>query len=64
VALIFWVSPSDRKSQHRIFEQLMTTLPSDGSEDLQLILAASKCLDLLLTLQSEEFQMSGIPLCA
>ncbi|KAJ7204429.1 Dopey, N-terminal-domain-containing protein [Mycena pura] len=42
---------------YRIFNQLMTTLPSDGSEDLQLILAASKCLDLLLTLQSEEFQI-------
>ncbi|KAJ7750196.1 Dopey, N-terminal-domain-containing protein [Mycena metata] len=42
---------------YRIFEQLMTTLPSDGSEDLQLILSASKCLDLLLTLQSEEFQI-------
>lgn len=35
----------------------MATLPSDGSEDLQLILAASKCLDLLLVLQTEEFQM-------
>ncbi|KAJ6601434.1 Dopey, N-terminal-domain-containing protein [Mycena vulgaris] len=42
---------------YRLFEQLMTTLPSDGSEDLQLILSASKCLDLLLTLQSEEFQI-------
>ncbi|KAJ6520217.1 Dopey, N-terminal-domain-containing protein [Mycena sanguinolenta] len=42
---------------YRIFEQLMTSLPSDGSEDLQLILSASKCLDLLLTLQSEEFQI-------
>lgn len=35
----------------------MASLPSDGSEDLQLILAASKCLDLLLTLQTEDFQM-------
>jgi len=42
---------------YRLFEQLMTTLPPDGSEDLQLILSASKCLDLLLTLQSEEFQI-------
>ncbi|KAJ7755024.1 Dopey, N-terminal-domain-containing protein [Mycena maculata] len=42
---------------YRLFEQLMTSLPSDGSEDLQLILAASKCLDLLFTLQSEEFQI-------
>jgi hypothetical protein len=37
----------------------MTALPSDGSEDLQLVLAASKCLDLLLVLQTQEFQMSG-----
>ncbi|KAG6911306.1 hypothetical protein DXG01_002145 [Tephrocybe rancida] len=42
---------------YRIFEQAMTALPSDGSEDLQLILAASKCLDLLLVLQTEEFQI-------
>ncbi|KAJ7687383.1 Dopey, N-terminal-domain-containing protein [Mycena rosella] len=42
---------------YRLFEQLMTTLPPDGAEDLQLILSASKCLDLLLTLQSEEFQI-------
>ncbi|KAF7307364.1 Dopey-N domain-containing protein [Mycena indigotica] len=42
---------------YRIFEQLMTALPPDGAEDLQLILSASKCLDLLLTLQSEEFQI-------
>ncbi|KAG5652198.1 hypothetical protein H0H81_005933 [Sphagnurus paluster] len=42
---------------YRIFEQVMTTLPPDGSEDLQLILAASKCLDLLLVLQTEEFQI-------
>jgi hypothetical protein len=36
---------------------MMTTLPADGSEDLQLILSACKCLDLLLVLQTEEFQM-------
>ncbi|KAJ3572176.1 hypothetical protein NP233_g3254 [Leucocoprinus birnbaumii] len=42
---------------YRIFEQVMTTLPSDGSEDLQLVLAACKCLDLLITLQIEEFQI-------
>lgn len=52
-----FLSPTNKNFQYRIFEQLMTTLPSDGSEDLQLILSASKCLDLLLTLQSEEFQM-------
>ena len=43
--------------QFRIFEQVMTNLPPDGSEDLQLVLAACKCLDLLITLQTEEFQM-------
>ncbi|KAF5384809.1 hypothetical protein D9615_001099 [Tricholomella constricta] len=42
---------------YRIFEQAMITLPSDGSEDLHLIFAASKCLDLLLVLQTEEFQI-------
>ncbi|KAG6851405.1 hypothetical protein H0H93_005803 [Arthromyces matolae] len=42
---------------YRIFEQVMSALPADGSEDLQLILAASKCLDLLLVLQTEEFQI-------
>jgi len=41
----------------RIFEQVMQVLPPDGSEDLQLILSASKCLDLLLVLQTEEFQI-------
>ena len=35
----------------------MTNLPGDGSEDLQLILSACKCLDTLLVLQTEEFQM-------
>ena len=43
--------------QYRIFEQAITSLPADGSEDLQLILAACKCLDLLLVLQTEEFQV-------
>jgi len=35
----------------------MINLPGDGSEDLQLILSACKCLDTLLVLQTEEFQM-------
>lgn len=35
----------------------MLTLPSDGSEELGLLLAASKMLDLLLVLQTEEFQV-------
>jgi hypothetical protein len=35
----------------------MMNLPADGSEDLPLILSACKCLDLLLVLQTEEFQL-------
>ncbi|KAJ3774387.1 Dopey, N-terminal-domain-containing protein [Lentinula raphanica] len=42
---------------YRIFEQVMLSLPSDGSEDLPLILAACKCLDLLIAIQTEEFQI-------
>ncbi|KAG2022683.1 hypothetical protein CC2G_000411 [Coprinopsis cinerea AmutBmut pab1-1] len=42
---------------YRIFEQVMTTLPPDGSEDLQLVLAACKTIDLLLVLQTQEFQV-------
>ncbi|KAI6031355.1 Dopey, N-terminal-domain-containing protein [Pisolithus microcarpus] len=42
---------------YRIVEQIIVTLPVDESEELPLILSASKCLDLLLTLQTEEFQM-------
>ncbi|GLB43530.1 putative dopey, N-terminal [Lyophyllum shimeji] len=51
----FW--PVLLMEMYRIFEQVMITLPADGSEDLQLILAASKCLDLLLVLQTQEFQI-------
>lgn len=43
--------------QFRVFELVITSIPADGSEDLQLVLAASKCLDLLLVLQTEEFQV-------
>ncbi|KAJ4470942.1 Dopey, N-terminal-domain-containing protein [Lentinula aciculospora] len=42
---------------YRIFEQVMLNLPSDGSEDLPLVLAACKCLDLLIAIQTEEFQI-------
>ncbi|KAE9401014.1 hypothetical protein BT96DRAFT_956680 [Gymnopus androsaceus JB14] len=42
---------------YRIFEQIMLNLPSDGSEDLPLVLAACKCLDLLIAIQTEEFQI-------
>ncbi|KAG2744495.1 hypothetical protein P692DRAFT_20837634 [Suillus brevipes Sb2] len=51
----FW--PVILTELYRIFEQIIDSIPSDGSEDLQLILSASKCLDLLLTLQTEEFQI-------
>ena len=50
-------SSNNRCRQYRIFDQTLTTLPIDGSEDLLLILAACKCLDLLLVLQTPEFQM-------
>jgi len=35
----------------------MTEPPADGSDDLQLVLSACKFLDLLLVLQTEDFQM-------
>lgn len=35
----------------------MTDLPMDGSEGLPLVLSVSKFLDLLLVLQTEEFQV-------
>ncbi|KAF8588312.1 hypothetical protein K439DRAFT_1629769 [Ramaria rubella] len=41
----------------RIFEQITTDPPPDGSEDLQVILSASKFLDLVIALQTEEFQI-------
>jgi len=51
----FW--PVVLTELYRIFDGVMSELPVDGSEDLQLILAACKLLDLLLVLQTEEFQM-------
>ncbi|KAH7886231.1 Dopey, N-terminal-domain-containing protein [Phlebopus sp. FC_14] len=51
----FW--PVILTELYRIFEQIITAVPADESEDLLLILSASKCLDLLLTLQTEEFQI-------
>ncbi|KAK8861427.1 hypothetical protein IAR55_002246 [Kwoniella newhampshirensis] len=41
----------------RIFEITMDDPPEDGSEQLQLVLAACKFLDLLLVIQSEDFQI-------
>lgn len=43
--------------QIRVFEQVMAEPPSDGSENLQAILSACKLIDLLLVLQTVEFQM-------
>lgn len=54
---VAWQWKVDQIVQYRIFEQAIVSMPSDGSEDLQLVLAACKCLDLLLVLQTEEFQM-------
>ncbi|KAJ8084790.1 hypothetical protein PM082_003567 [Marasmius tenuissimus] len=51
----FW--PVVLTELYRVVEQTMTSLPSDGSEDLPLVLSACKCLDLLLALQTEEFQI-------
>ncbi|TFK56468.1 hypothetical protein OE88DRAFT_1715528 [Heliocybe sulcata] len=51
----FW--PVVLTELYRLFDQAIISLPSDGSEDLSLLLAASKFLDLLLTLQTEEFQI-------
>ncbi|EJC98757.1 uncharacterized protein FOMMEDRAFT_170958 [Fomitiporia mediterranea MF3/22] len=41
----------------RIFSQVMAEAPSDGSDALQAVLAACKLIDLLLVLQTEEFQI-------
>ncbi|KAF8433477.1 Dopey, N-terminal-domain-containing protein [Boletus edulis BED1] len=43
-----------------IFEQTIVSVLADESEDLPPILSASKCLDLLLTLQTSEFQMYAL----
>ena len=41
----------------RVFEELMDDFPTDGSESLHLVLASCKFLDLLLVMQSEDFQI-------
>ncbi|KAH8099733.1 Dopey, N-terminal-domain-containing protein [Cristinia sonorae] len=51
----FW--PVILTEMYRVFEQILVSIPPDGSEELGLILAASKLLDLLLVLQTEEFQI-------
>ncbi|ETW86774.1 hypothetical protein HETIRDRAFT_30556 [Heterobasidion irregulare TC 32-1] len=51
----FW--PVILTEMYRLLDQLMTILPTDGSEDLPLVLSACKFLDLLLVLQTEDFQV-------
>ncbi|TDL26444.1 hypothetical protein BD410DRAFT_521497 [Rickenella mellea] len=51
----FW--PVLLTEMYRIFDEIVTDPPSDGSDDLQSILSACKLLDLLLVLQTEEFQI-------
>ncbi|THH33130.1 hypothetical protein EUX98_g1019 [Antrodiella citrinella] len=51
----FW--PTILTELYRLFEQVMVSIPADGSEELGLLLSASKLLDLLLVLQTEEFQI-------
>ncbi|KAE8270920.1 hypothetical protein A4X09_0g1426 [Tilletia walkeri] len=41
----------------RLLESLTEDLPADGSDQLQLVFSACKFLDLLLTLQTEDFQI-------
>ncbi|KAF9056037.1 Dopey, N-terminal-domain-containing protein [Panaeolus papilionaceus] len=51
----FW--PVILTEMYGIFERTIASLPADGSEELLLILAACKCLDTLIVLQTEEFQI-------
>jgi len=51
----FW--PVILSEMYRLLEQTMIEIPSDGSEALSLILSVCKFIDLLLVLQTEEFQM-------
>lgn len=51
----FW--PVILTELYRLFDQVLTSLPSDGAEELNLVLATCKLLDLLLVLQTEEFQI-------
>lgn len=51
----FW--PVISSEMYRLLEQTMTEVPLDGSEALSLILSVCKFIDLLLVLQTEEFQM-------
>jgi len=51
----FW--PVILSEMYRLLEQTIIEVPLDGSEALSLILSVCKFIDLLLVLQTEEFQM-------
>ncbi|KAG8988872.1 hypothetical protein FRB90_002518 [Tulasnella sp. 427] len=51
----FW--PVILTEMFRVFEQCISSPPADSSEELLVILAACKFLDLVLVLQTEEFQV-------
>ncbi|KIO22523.1 hypothetical protein M407DRAFT_9910, partial [Tulasnella calospora MUT 4182] len=51
----FW--PVILTEMFRVFEQCISSPPADGSEDLLVVMAACKFLDLVLVLQTEEFQV-------
>ncbi|KAI0050603.1 hypothetical protein FA95DRAFT_1536117 [Auriscalpium vulgare] len=51
----FW--PVVLSELYRLFDQIIAELPSDGSDTLTLVLAACKLMDLLLVIQTEEFQV-------
>jgi len=51
----FW--PVILSEMYRLLEQTMIEVPSDATEALSLILSVCKFIDLLLVLQTEEFQM-------
>ncbi|KZT72967.1 hypothetical protein DAEQUDRAFT_808918 [Daedalea quercina L-15889] len=51
----FW--PVILTELYGLFDRVISSLPSDGSEELVLVLAACKLLDLVLVLQTEEFQI-------
>ncbi|KAH9858301.1 Dopey, N-terminal-domain-containing protein [Lenzites betulinus] len=51
----FW--PVILTELYRVFEPILDNVPGDGSEELGLVLSACKLLDLLLVLQTQEFQI-------
>lgn len=48
---------SAHSGKFRVFQQVLAAPPSDKSDELQLVLSTCKFLDLLVTLQTEEFQV-------